>query len=160
MLRREDFNNDRVDAGEIGSGHAVTAVYELTRPGGRTLNEPLRYQPQPTQRAANPDEVAFLRVRYKLPGEHQSRLLERAITQADFVPDIARAPESTRWATAVAAYGQLLRGDPYLDGGYGWSNVVELAQGARGRDAFGWRAEFLELARARAAEEPAPLSDP
>jgi Ca-activated chloride channel family protein len=59
MLRREDFNNDRVDAGEIGSGHSVTAIYELTPPGGRTLNEPLRYQPEPTQRAPTRTRLRF-----------------------------------------------------------------------------------------------------
>jgi Ca-activated chloride channel family protein len=158
MLRREDFNNDRVDAGEIGSGHAVTAIYELTPPGGRTLNEPLRYQQaRPAPSAATGGEVAFLRIRYKLPGQNQSRLIERPITQADFVADIARAPEQARWASAVAGYGQLLRGDPYLDRSFGWKNVIDLAQGARGSDDYGWRAEFVQLARAaQTAQAAAP----
>jgi Ca-activated chloride channel family protein len=165
MLRREDFNNDRVDAGEIGSGHSVTAIYELTPPGGRTLNEPLRYQQEPASAvAAAGNEVAFLRIRYKLPGQSESRLIERPITQADFVADIARAPEQTRWASAVAGYAQLLRGDPYLDRGYGWQSVIDLAQGARGRDEYGWRAEFVQLARAaqtaQAAAPPVVPSNP
>jgi len=158
MLRREDFNNDAVDAGEIGAGHSVTAIYEIVPVGGRTFNDPLRYQSE--RPAANPtaSELAFLRIRYKLPGEDDSRLIERPITQRDFVADIARAPETTRWATAVAGYGQLLRGDPYLSQGYGWDDVIALAQGARGRDEFGWRAEFVQLARAAATAAALPAA--
>jgi Ca-activated chloride channel family protein len=158
MLRREDFNNDQVDAGEIGSGHSVTAIYELTPPGGSTLNEPLRYQQeQAAPGAALGREYGFLRIRYKLPGQNRSRLIERPITDADFIADIARAPEQTRWASAVAGYGQLLRGDPYLDRVYGWQNVIDLAQNARGRDEYGWRAEFVQLARAaQTAQAAAP----
>ena len=154
MLRREDFNNDQVDAGEIGAGHAVTAIYEIVPVGGATFNDPLRYQNAPAA-GGTASEYAFLRIRYKLPGEERSRLIERPITNADYVADIARAPESTRWAAAVAGYGQLLRGDPHLRQGYGWSDVISLAQGARGDDEFGWRAEFIQLARA--AETAAAL---
>ncbi|HVY84229.1 MAG TPA: VWA domain-containing protein [Caulobacterales bacterium] len=160
MLNREDFNNDRVDAGEIGAGTAVTAIYELTPVGGRTLVDPLRYQQQrAASSAASGSEVAFLRIRYKLPGQNQSRLIERPVTQADSFADIAHAPESTRWASAVAGFGQLLRGEPYLDHGYGWSNVIDLAQGARGRDEFGWRAEFVQLARTAATLGPLPTAE-
>jgi Ca-activated chloride channel homolog len=160
MLRREDFNNDRVDAGEIGAGHSVTAIYEITPVGGPTFTEPLRYgQPRAAPTTAN--ELAFLRIRYKLPGQDTSRLIERPITNADAVTDLARASESTRWATAVAGYGQLLRGDPYLARDFGFEQVIALAQGARGRDEFGWRAEFIQLARAAAAAPPlAPLQPP
>ena len=146
MLRREDFNNDQVDAGEIGAGHAVTAIYEIVPVGAATFNDPLRYQNAPAA-GGTANEYAFLRIRYKLPGEERSRLIERPITSADYVADINRAPDSTRWAAAVAGYGQLLRGDPYLRQGYGWSDVIGLAQGARGDDEFGWRAEFIQLAR-------------
>ena len=147
MLRREDFNNDQVDAGEIGAGHAVTAIYEITPVGGRTFTEPLRYQ-QGAAPSATAGELGFLRIRYKLPGEDDSRLIERPITDRDGVVNVAAAPEYTRFATAVAGYGQLLRGDPYLDRGYSWDDVISLAQSARGRDEFGWRAEFVQLARA------------
>jgi Ca-activated chloride channel homolog len=146
MLNREDFNNDRVDAGEIGAGASVTAIYELTAPAGATLVDPLRYQSaRPT--AAPSSEIGFLRIRYKLPGETESRLIERAITDRDASARLDQAPEATRWATAVAGYGQLLRGDPYLTNGYGWADVISHAQSARGADAFGWRAEFLQLVR-------------
>jgi Ca-activated chloride channel family protein len=162
MLRREDFNNDAVDAGEIGAGHSVTAIYEITPVGGPTFTDPLRYsqgaRPAPPSTA---NELAFLRIRYKLPGQDTSRLIERPITNADAVSDIARASESTRWATAVAGYGQLLRGDPYMAQGFSWDQVINLAQSARGRDEFGWRAEFIQLARAAAsAPALAPLPSP
>jgi Ca-activated chloride channel family protein len=158
MLRREDFNNDQVDAGEIGAGHAVTAIYEITPVGGPAFTEPLRYQSQERAAPSTASEYAFLRIRYKLPGQDQSRLIERPITQADVVSDIARAPESTRWAAAVAGYGQLLRGDPYLARDYGWDDVIRLAQSARGRDEFGWRAEFIQLARTAQTAAALPVA--
>jgi Ca-activated chloride channel homolog len=158
MLRREDFNNDQVDAGEIGAGHSVTAIYEITPVGGPTFTEPLRYQNDARPAPSTASEIAFLRIRYKLPGQDQSRLIERPITNADAVADIGRAPEYARFATAVAGYGQLLRGDPYLAQGYGWDDVINLAQGARGRDEFGWRAEFIQLARAAATAAALPTA--
>ncbi|MCR6646130.1 MAG: VWA domain-containing protein [Terricaulis sp.] len=161
MLRREDFNNDAVDAGDIGAGHSVTAIYEIIPVGGPTFTEPLRYQQQRAAPSSTANELAFLRIRYKLPGEDDSRLIERPITNADAASTLARAPEYTRWAAAVAAYGQLLRGDPYLAREFGWDEVIALAQGARGSDEFGWRAEFIQLARAAAAAPPiAPLAPP
>lgn len=146
MLNREDFNNDRVDAGEIGAGHAVTAIYEIVPVGGATFNDPLRYQREGAA-PSTASELAFLRIRYKLPGQDRSRLIERPITQRDFVANINQASESTRWAAAVAGYGQLLRHDQFLRQGYGYDDVIRLAQSARGTDEFGWRAEFLQLAR-------------
>jgi Ca-activated chloride channel family protein len=159
MLRREDFNNDAVDAGEIGAGHSVTAIYEITPVGGPTFTEPLRYQNERPAAPSTANELAFLRIRYKLPGNDTSRLIERPITNADAVSNIARANESARFATAVAGYGQLLRGDPYLARDYDFDDVVALAQNARGTDEFGWRAEFIQLARAAssaAALNPLP----
>ncbi len=157
MLRREDFNNDQVDAGEIGAGHSVTAIYEITPVGGPAFNEPLRYQRAPNAAPASPSgELAFLRIRYKLPGQDTSRLIERAITDADLVADIAAAPEAARWATAVAGYGQLLRGDPYIGENYNWSDVIGLAQSARGGDEHGWRREFIQLASTAARAPAAP----
>jgi Ca-activated chloride channel family protein len=160
MLRREDFNNDRVDAGEIGAGAAVTAIYEIVPTGGRIFDDPLRYQqPEAAPASGTANELAFLRIRYKLPGQDQSRLIERPITNADAYASIERAPESTRWATAVAGYGQLLRGESYLDRGFGWDDVINLAQSARGQDEYGWRAEFVQLARNAATLDPLPVAD-
>jgi len=147
MLAREDFNNDKVDAGEVGSGASVTALYEITPAGATPSSDPLRYQ-SARPAAAPGAELAFLKIRYKLPGEQTSHLITRPITRADVSPTLAGAPESTRWAIAVAAFGQKLRGDPWLRDGYGWSDVVAEAQGARSSDDFGLRAEFVQLARA------------
>jgi Ca-activated chloride channel family protein len=157
MLNREDFNNDRVDAGEIGAGHAVTAIYEIVPVGGATFNDPLRYQREGAA-PSTASELAFLRIRYKLPGQDRSRLIERPITQRDFVSDIAQAPESTRWAAAVAGYGQLLRHDQFLRQDYGYDDVIRLAQSARGQDEFGWRAEFLQLARSAQSAAALPTA--
>jgi Ca-activated chloride channel family protein len=158
LLNREDFNNDRVDAGEIGAGANVTAIYELTPPGGKTLIDPLRYA-EPAAAAAKSSEIAFLRIRYKPPGAKDSILIERPITDKDAYGDLAKAPESTRFATAVAGYGQLLRGDPYLDKSYGWDDVIALASGAKGADPFGWRSEFVQLARAAKTAKAFPDSE-
>ena len=159
MLNREDFNNDRVDAGEIGAGKSVTAIYELTPTGGPSSVDPLRYQDGAHPAPAHGGEIGFLRIRYKLPGQDHSLLIERPITDADMVSDIARAPESTRWATAVAAYGQMLRGEPFIDRDYRWDDVINLAQSARGRDDYGWRAEFVQLARAAATSAALPTAE-
>ena len=147
-LKREDFNNDAIDAGEIGSGHEVTALYEITPVGSSArLNDQLRYggtaDPSPADKAA---EYAFLRLRYKLPGEGESRLIERPVTDDDGYAALDGAPAEARFAVAVAAFGQLLRGDPYLKG-YGYDDVVALAQPARGTDEYGYRAEFVQLVR-------------
>jgi len=149
LLNQEDFNNDKVDAGEIGAGTSVTAIYEITPVGSKaTLVDPSRYQPAPAPVADATSELAFLKVRYKLPGEDTSNLIMRPVTSSDQLSDIAKAPESTRFATAVAAYGSMLRGDPYLAKSFTWDRVIDLANGAKGEDAFGYRAEFIQLARA------------
>jgi Ca-activated chloride channel family protein len=147
-LERADFNNDHVDAGEIGSGHEVTALYEITPVGSPArLNDPLRYgAPAVPTSADRGSEYAFLRLRYKLPGEQTSRLIERPVTAADGYADFDRVPSETRFAVAVAAFGELLRGDPYLKD-YGYDDVLALAQPARGADPYGYRAEFVQLVR-------------
>lgn len=147
LLNREDFNNDRVDAGEVGSGTSVTALYEVTPAGARPSSDPLRYG-APAPRAASGGEIAFLKVRYKLPGGQTSRLIERPIGVGDTYARVLDAPEATRWALAVAGFGQKLRGDPWLSADFGWKAVGDLAQTARGSDPYGLRAEFVQLARA------------
>ncbi len=162
LLNREDFNNDKVDAGEIGAGHSVTAIYELTPVGSSArMIDASRYQTAAAPADRKSTEFAFLRMRYKLPGEDTSKLIERAITPADAVSDLSRAPESTRFATAAAAYGSLLRGDPYLEKAFGWDSVIALAQAAKGSDEFGYRAEFINLARlAKTAASQEALQQP
>lgn len=157
MLKREDFANDAVDAGEVGSGHAVTAIYEITPPGsGAELIPPLRYGKEAagTAPAAKGEEYAHLRIRYKLPGTKTSRLIERPVTEADAVSTFDAAPAEPRFAVAVAAFAQVLRGDAYLKDDFGLSQVLSLAQPARGADPFGHRAEFIQLVRAAQVASP------
>ncbi len=159
LLAREDFANDKVDAGEIGAGHTVTALYELTPAGsGARRVEPLRYRPKAEAAAgAFAEEVAYLKVRYKLPGAASSAEIVRAVMSADAFESLEAAPEDMRFAAAVAGFGQLLRGGRYT-GAFGYDDVVALAQGARGNDPFGYRAEFVRLARmAKSAAAMAPL---
>jgi Ca-activated chloride channel family protein len=137
-----------VDAGEVGSGTSVTALYEVTPVGARPSNDPLRYGAPAARAPASSGEIAFLKVRYKLPGGETSRLIERPIGPADTYARIGQAPEPTRWALAVAGFGQKLRGDPWISRDFGWKAVGDLAQGARGSDPYGLRAEFVQLARA------------
>jgi Ca-activated chloride channel family protein len=148
LLNREDFNNDKVDAGDIGAGHAVTALYEIVPAGSNGhLMDPLRYRaatPVPPANASG--EIAFLRMRYKLPNEDKSRLIERAVTNSDVIDDIAKARDDLRFAAAVAGFAQLLRSDPYMKN-FGYERVAEIANSAKGSDPYGYRAEFVQLVR-------------
>jgi len=147
LLNREDFNNDQVDAGEVGAGASVTALYEITPVGGPLSADPLRYQKVNAGPSESGDEVAFVKVRYKLPGGDTSTLIERPVTDADRPATLDAAPEATRFALAVAAYGQKLRGDPWVSADFGWDDIVTLAKGAKGEDEFGLRGEFVQLVR-------------
>jgi len=154
-LKREDFANDRVDAGDIGAGHAVTAIYEITPVGsGNALIAPSRYGGESPARETDfapkdfAEEYAFLKIRYKLPDRETSTLITTPITlELESELDAAgpRAQEA-RFATAVAAFGQLLKGGTYT-GSLRYEEVIALAQGAKGHDVFGYRSEFLNLVR-------------
>jgi Ca-activated chloride channel family protein len=156
-LNREDFNNDKVDAGEIGAGHTVTALYEITPKGSKgERNDPLRYTSEPEVRGSA-DELAFLKIRYKLPGSDVSTLLNTPVRSSMAVSSIGEASEDARFATAVAAFGEVLRGGRYT-GSFGYDDVIALAQGARGGDPFGYRTEFINLVRlAKTAQPVEPL---
>lgn len=143
-LNREDFNNDKVDAGEIGAGTTVTALYEITPVGsGAELNDPLRYSTDATAETAGNGEIGFLKMRYKLPDEETSKLIEQAIGRDQAVSSLSEASEDSRFAAAVAAFGQKLKGSNY--GEMSWDDIRSLAQGARGADENGYRAEFMQL---------------
>ena len=148
MLAREDFRNDRVDAGEIGTGHTVTALYELIPAGaGGERIATLRYQREGAEPSTGfGGELAYLKIRYKRPDAESSTLITRAVTAADAFETVDAAPHDVRFAAAVAAFGELLRGGRYT-GDYGYGDVVALAQGARGEDPFGYRNEFVRLVR-------------
>jgi Ca-activated chloride channel homolog len=147
-LAREDFNNDRVDAGEIGASHQVTALYEITPIGAPSAVDPLRYQASPPAKAkasGSDDEIAFLRLRYKLPGQRASKLIERPIREQDSVASFDAAPEATRFATAVAAYAQVLRQDPWISADFSYPQIASIARNSTGEDRYGLRREFIEL---------------
>ena len=140
-LRREDFNNDRIDAGEIGAGHDVTALYEIALVGsGGERNEPLRYGAT-AARDARGNEIGHLRLRYKAPGGERSQLMQTPLARSAIRP---AASERLRFAASVAAYADLLRGGGNV-GAYDWSHVRQLAAGSLGEDRSGRRREFLEL---------------
>ncbi len=144
-LNREDFNNDKVDAGDIGAGHTVTAIYEITPVGsGAELNDPLRYGTDtPAANVLPADEIGFLKMRYKAPDGDVSKLIETPITKALAVDSLDKASVDSRWAAAVAAFAQKLKGSNYGDMSY--ADIKALAQGARGSDENGYRAEFMQL---------------
>lgn len=148
ILKREDFNNDKVDAGDIGAGHAVTAIYEITPVGSKSrLVEDLRYgKAAAPAKEGKGEEYAFLKIRYKLPGEKESRLITQSIDNKAAYGKIEDAPDDIRFAAAVAAFGQILKGAPYLKD-FGPDDVIALAEPARGRDRFGYRSEFVNLVR-------------
>jgi Ca-activated chloride channel family protein len=156
ILERTDFNNDKVDAGDIGSGHSVTALYEIVPVGSKArLSEPLRYgEPAQASGTSTSNEFAFLRIRYKLPEETASKLIERPITQSDKT-EFSALPEDLRFAAAVAGMGQLLKGSPHLKN-FDYDKVIEIAQNAKGKDEFGYRAEFIQLARAAKTSQGLP----
>ncbi|WP_332687723.1 vWA domain-containing protein [Devosia sp.] len=158
-LNREDFNNDAVDAGDIGAGHTVTALYEITPVGsGAEMIEPLRYG-QVTETPAADGEIAFLRMRYKLPDSDVSQLIEQPVTAEAVYGDIADASEDMRFAAAVAAFGQKLKGSNY-GSSMGWDEIEALARSGRGADDSGYRAEFIQLVDAASLLKPDTDTDP
>lgn len=167
-LKREDFNNDKVDAGDIGAGHTVTAIYEITPVDSQNKSvDGLRYGAKTplvkrVEKLAVPNEYAFLKLRYKLPNEDTSKLITTPITrdaQRTLVNKCSEqkiesglcdihpmASGDVAFATAVAAFGQILKGGEHT-GSYSYDDVIKLAQQGKGDDIFGYRAEFINLVR-------------
>jgi Ca-activated chloride channel family protein len=155
-LKREDFANDKVDAGDIGAGHTVTAIYDITPvKGGHPVVGDSRYQAAaPAAKGSGTrfeNEYGFLNIRFKLPDEDLSRLITApvTVTEADKSGDTGtnvRRLREARWATAVAGFGQLLKGGKYT-GATSFDDIVALASAAKGDDPFGYRAEFINLVR-------------
>ena len=154
-LKREDFNNDQVDAGDIGSGHTVTAIYEITPVGSPAiLNSELRYGEQkPDAEAKLGDEYGFLKIRAKTPGETESALTEIPVTMENEAEDFSSVSDDVRFSIAVAAFGQKLR-KVYSVLPYGYEAIEKLASDARGEDPFGYRSEFLQLVRLARSLDP------
>lgn len=151
ILREEDFDNDAVDAGDIGAGHQVTAIYEVVPTGTRGWIAPRRYEDAPAEAAQRQmAEAAHVKLRFKLPDGETSRLIDTVVSSDALAS--ARAPQGDfAFAAAVAAYGQILRGDELMMG-FTHADVGELA----GRQSNFWRQEFLELNAIAAANDPAP----
>jgi len=155
-LRREDFNNDEVAAGNVGSGLTATAIYEITPVGAeKKLADDLRYgkKNEPRRESDASAEWGFLKLRYKLPKEENSRLISLAVDDSMAKQSLAEAPADVRFSIAAAAYAQLLEGAPYLKG-FGYDEVAALAQAAKGEDRFGYRAEFVNLVRLAKSAQP------
>jgi Ca-activated chloride channel family protein len=150
-LKREDFNNDRVDAGDIGAGHAVTAIYEITPKGSSAaMMDDLRYRQKPESQAAGGDEYGFVKIRYKLPDGDTSKLVSTPVTPANEVDGFSKASDDVRFSVAVAAFGQKLREETQT-AGFGYDRITRIAAAARGADPYGYRAEFLSLVRLASA---------
>ncbi|BBN52072.1 hypothetical protein TRE132_01970 [Pseudomonas chlororaphis subsp. aurantiaca] len=161
-LKREDFNNDKVDAGEIGAGHTVTALYEIVPKGEQGWLEPLRYGQAQASSESNikGDELAMLRVRYQAPQGGSSRLIERPILASQQHGKLAQASDDLRFAAAVAAFAQQLKDGRYT-GDFGLKDTVALARGAKGEDRFGLRGEFVQLVElAQSLQTAAPADQP
>jgi Ca-activated chloride channel family protein len=151
LLNRDDFNNDKVDAGDVGSGQSVTALYEVVPVGGRRASDPLRYGVEilgNTRVPRSPEaELGFVKIRYKLPKSDTSRLISTPIDGRSEARRFEDAPQDARFAIGVAAFAELLRGGKY-SGSMSYDDVLRIALAARGKDEFGYRSEFIQLVRA------------
>lgn len=141
-LNREDFNNDKIDAGDIGAGHDVTALYEITLVGsGGESVSPLRYGRPKLSASGLAGEIALLKLRYKQPGEEQSQLIQKPMKRSSIS---AKPSERMKLAAALAAYADLLRGGKN-SGQFKWNDVKQLAASVSLPDSWGYRAEFMGL---------------
>ncbi|MEZ5357906.1 MAG: VWA domain-containing protein [Candidatus Zixiibacteriota bacterium] len=148
LLNDEDFNDDKKDAGEIGAGHTVTALYEIVPAGGETGQasiDPLKYQTTGiTNTAVDSDELLTLKLRYKQPDGDVSRLISVPVIDEHLA--INKTSNNFRFSAAVAEFGMLLRGSEF-SGDATFADVIDLAGGARGRDKFEYRSEFIDLVK-------------
>ncbi|MCL4163685.1 UNVERIFIED_CONTAM: hypothetical protein GTU68_064601, partial [Idotea baltica] len=149
-LKREDFNNDKVDAGDIGAGHTVTAMYEITPADAdnKSIDEPRYAQNQSIMTTSQSDEYGFLKMRYKLPDSDASRLIETPIKSESVSPN-----GEVQFSVAVAGFAQLLTGSQYT-GDFSYDMVIDITNEHKGDDPFGYRAEFLQLARMAQIAKP------
>ena len=144
-LKREDFNNDKIDAGDIGAGHTVTALYEVSLTENRSQRiDPLRYGNKTVISENKVNEIAFLKLRYKQPDATQSKLISQVISRKDIQNNITSASDNLRFSASVAAFGQLLRGGKYTEQ-FTYNDVLDLARQSRGKDFSGYRGEFISL---------------
>jgi Ca-activated chloride channel family protein len=153
LMRDEDFNDDKKDAGDIGAGHSVTALYEIVPagvevPGGKVDN--LKYQTKAQATGGNANELMTVKVRYKAPDGKDSKLLSQPVNKDS--KELAKTSNDFRWTAAVAGFGMMLR-EAKDRGNLSWTQVQQLAEGAKGSDAEGYRRQMIELVK-RAARLP------
>ena len=151
-LEAEDFNNDQKDAGELGAGHTVTALYEVVPTGipftGGSVDT-LKYQPNPLPADRGyGNELLTVKLRYKEPAGQVSKLLQTTVKTTD--RRLSKTSDNFRWAAAVAEFGMVLRDSEYK-GNSNPEEILKLARSARGRDPYGYRQEFIELVELAAA---------
>ena len=153
QLAAEDFNDDRVDAGDIGAGKDVTILYELTLAGSPGSLDPLRYQDQPQARLESDfnNELAFVKLRWKDPKALEdtgmaSQLVSLPILKSQLAASFDSAGQNIRFYAAVAAYGQKLRNNPSLSG-TDWGSIATWANTAKGKDSEGYKREFVKLVK-------------
>lgn len=143
MLNDEDFNDDKKDAGELGSGHTVTALYEIIPVGVESEFakdiDPLKYQTNNTTETSDSDELLTVKFRYKEPDGNKSKLITQVVQN-----EIRNSSNNLDWSMAVAGFGMLLRDSEYK-GDLTYVDVLRMAKSAKGEDAFGYRNEFIEL---------------
>ncbi|MEI4551093.1 VWA domain-containing protein [Pseudoalteromonas spongiae] len=142
LLKDEDFNNDNVDAGEIGAGHTVTALYELTFAGNKGQVDALRYQQKQVVSAS--EELLQVKIRYKLPGETESKLISQVVNKQQVLNYFDSASLDFKFATSVAAFAQKLKQSQYL-GSMNYQDIATIARANRGDDPFNYRGEFVNL---------------
>ncbi|MEP5105067.1 MAG: VWA domain-containing protein, partial [Ekhidna sp.] len=143
MLNAEDFNDDKKDAGELGSGHTVTALYEIIPVGVKSEFvkdiDPLKYQTNDQKIVGSNKELLTVKFRYKEPDGTKSKLITKVIEN-----EIRRSSDNLDWSMAVAGFGMLLRDSEYK-GDLQYADVLQMAKSSKGTDEFGYRSEFIEL---------------
>jgi Ca-activated chloride channel family protein len=147
-LAAEDFNNDKVDAGEVGSGHRVTAIYEIVPKGSPEASVDDSRYTKPEQNASptagdHAGELAFLKIRYKKPDEERSRLISRPILDSD-MKTIDAASQDVKFSIGAAAFAQKLKHEPWVDD-YGWKAIESLMKQGQGSDPYALRGEAVRL---------------
>jgi Ca-activated chloride channel family protein len=145
ILEDKDFNDDKKDAGDIGAGHAVTALYEII-PAGQPVPgskvDALKYQKTSTTPSGDATELMTVKIRYKAPDGKTSKLLSQPVKTSQTT--LAKTTVDFRWAVAVAGFGMMLRSSPNR-GNLSWQEVLSLAEGSVGPDTEGYRAELVQL---------------
>jgi Ca-activated chloride channel family protein len=147
ILAKEDFNDDRKDAGELGAGHTVTALYEIVPSGVKgdvPSVDPLKYQTTSIKpEAASNDEIMTLKLRYKPIKEDASRLISVAVKDSKI--KLEKTSDNFRFSAAVAGYGMILR-DSKFKNALTLKDVIRIARGSLGKDSEGYRKDFLSMA--------------